>query len=67
MKDITSRVSSVGIAKGYRLNGRDSIPGSVNRFSLFHSIWSGPGAHPASYSLNTGVSSPAGKTAVARS
>jgi hypothetical protein len=41
--------SSVGIATGYGLNGRISIPGCVQ---------TGSGAYPASYLMGTGCSFP---------
>jgi hypothetical protein len=40
-----SRDSSVGIATGYGLDGRGSIPGSDKTFSL-HSVQTSSGAHP---------------------
>jgi hypothetical protein len=42
---LRSRDSSVGIAKGYGLDGWGSITGSVD---------TGPGAHPGSYPTVTG-------------
>jgi hypothetical protein len=39
---------SVGIAKGYGLDDRSSIPGCIKNISLFHSVQTGSGAHPAS-------------------
>jgi hypothetical protein len=55
-----SRDSSVGIAKGYGLDGRGSIPGD---FSLLHGVHTGSGAHPAYYTMGTGGDFPGGKAA----
>jgi hypothetical protein len=48
---IRSRNSSVGIATGYRLGSRGSIPGKSKIFFLPHSVQTGPGAHQVSYTL----------------
>jgi hypothetical protein len=50
-----SRDSSVGIATGYRLDGRGSIPGGAENFSLLYNVQTGSEAHPASYPLGTGT------------
>jgi hypothetical protein len=50
--------SSVGIATGYGLDGRGSIPGRARRFYQLHNVKIGPGAHPASYLMGTGGSFP---------
>jgi hypothetical protein len=55
-----SRDSSVGIALGYGLDDRGSIPGN---FSLNHRVQNGSGAHPASYQMGTRGSYPGGKAA----
>jgi hypothetical protein len=47
-----SRDSSVRIATGYGLDGRGSIFGRRD-FSLYHSVQTGSGAHPASYPMGT--------------
>jgi hypothetical protein len=49
------RDSSVGIATGYEMVGRGSIPGRGS-FSPFHRVQIGPGAHPISYPMGTGDS-----------
>jgi hypothetical protein len=55
---------SVGIAKGYKLDGQGSIPGRDKRFfSLLHCVWTGPGSHPASYPMGSGRSFLEGKAA----
>jgi hypothetical protein len=41
---VGSGVSSVGIAKDYRLDGQGSIPGRSIDSSLLHSVSTGPGA-----------------------
>jgi hypothetical protein len=61
---VVSRDSSVGIAAGYWLDGRGSIPGKGKIFSLFHSVQTGKGAQPASYLMGTGDDFPRGKAAV---
>jgi hypothetical protein len=48
---------------GYGLD--DSILGRDKRFSLFKSIHTGTGAHPASYPMSTGGLYPGGKVAEA--
>jgi hypothetical protein len=53
---LTADVNSVGIAMGYRLDGRGSILGRDKISSLLHSVQTGSGAHSASYS--TGVKRP---------
>jgi hypothetical protein len=59
-----SRVSSVGIALGYGLDGRGSrvrFPAGAGNTSLHHRIQNGSGAHPASYQTGTSGSFPGGK------
>jgi hypothetical protein len=51
---IPNRDSSVGIETGYGLEGSGLIPGRGTNFLLFHSVQTGSGAHPASYSMGTG-------------
>jgi hypothetical protein len=46
--------SSVGIAKGYELDGQGSIPGKDKRFLPLHNVQTGSGAYPASYAMGTG-------------
>jgi hypothetical protein len=59
-----SRDSSVGIALGYVLDDRDSIPGGgVGNFSLHQRVQNGSGAHSASYPMGTRGSFPGGKAA----
>jgi hypothetical protein len=36
-------------------DGRDSIPGRNNRFSLLHNIYTGSGVNPAFLSMGTGA------------
>jgi hypothetical protein len=58
---IKSRDSSVGIVLGYGLNDRGSrvqFPTGAGNSSLYHRIQNGSGAHPASYTMVTGVLSP---------
>ena len=55
---VEGRVSSVGIATRFRLDGPGSNPGG-GEFSA--PVQTGPGAHPASYTM--GTSFPRGKTA----
>jgi hypothetical protein len=46
--------SSVGIATGEGLGRlRDRLPAGETDFSLFHSVQTGPGAHPTSYTMST--------------
>jgi hypothetical protein len=55
--------SSVGIATGYKLDGRGSrvrFPAGAVNFSLYHRVQNGPGAHPASCVMDTGGSFPGG-------
>jgi hypothetical protein len=40
---------------GYRLDGLGSNPGKDKRFSVFHSVDSCSGSHPASYPMGIGV------------
>jgi hypothetical protein len=48
-----SRVSSVGIATGYGMDGWDWIPGRGKRFfSTLHRVQTSSGAHPASYLMS---------------
>jgi hypothetical protein len=48
------RLDGAGIATGYGLDGRGSIPDGGKRFSL-HSVQTGSGAHPPSYSMGLGL------------
>jgi hypothetical protein len=50
------RDSSVGRVTGYGLEGWGSFSVRGKGFSLFHSLQTGPGAHPASYPTGTGNS-----------
>jgi hypothetical protein len=63
-----SRDSAVRIATGYGL-GDPWVGVKESRqdqeFSLLHSVQTGSGAHPASYTMGTGSSFPGGKAAVA--
>jgi hypothetical protein len=43
-----------GVVAGYRLDGRGLIHGRERDFSVLHSIQTGFGAHPSSYSVETG-------------
>jgi hypothetical protein len=56
-----SRDSSVGVATGYGLDGWGSIPGTGRDFPLLHSVQTGSGAHPASYTFKNVGSFPGGK------
>jgi hypothetical protein len=47
-------VSSVGIARGYGLDDRGSIPGRSNTFSSLCIVQAGSGTHPDSYPMGTG-------------
>jgi hypothetical protein len=58
-----SRVSSVGIPMGYRLDARGSIPSRAKYVSLLHSDQTGFGTHPVSYPMGTGGSFPGDKAA----
>jgi hypothetical protein len=58
-----SRDGSVGIETGYKLQGWGSIPGRGKSFYLLHSVQTGPGAHPASYTMGTMGSFPGAKEA----
>jgi hypothetical protein len=52
-----SRDSSVGIATGYGLDDRMiwvRFPAGAGNFSLHHRVQTGTGAHPASYTMDTG-------------
>jgi hypothetical protein len=49
-----SRDRSVGIATGYKLDDRRSIPGRA-RFSSLHNVETVAGVHPAFYLISTGV------------
>jgi hypothetical protein len=55
----------VVIVTDYRLKTEIRFPAGARDFSLFHSIQTGFGAHPASYPIGTGGSFPKGKTAEA--
>jgi hypothetical protein len=46
---------TVGLATGYRLDGRGSVPGRGTDFSILHSAHTGSGSHPASYPMGTGA------------
>jgi hypothetical protein len=56
-----SRGSSVSIMCDYRLDGRGSIPDRSTGFSSNLCVQTGSGAHPASNTMGTGGSFPAGK------
>jgi hypothetical protein len=61
-----SRDSSVDIALGYGLDDRGSrvqFPVGAVNFSLHHRVQNGSGAHPASYPMDTRVSSAGGEAA----
>jgi hypothetical protein len=65
-----SQGSSVGITTGYGLGSWDSgirFPFGAGNFSLFHSVQTSSGAHPASYPMDTGGSFTEGKVAKASS
>jgi hypothetical protein len=51
---VSSQDSRDGIATGYGMEGRDSIPGRENDFSLLYSVQTGSVAHTASYLMGTG-------------
>jgi hypothetical protein len=53
---IRSRDSSFGIATGYGMEGRGSIPSPahVSDFSLLYSVQISSGAHPDSYPVSIG-------------
>jgi hypothetical protein len=48
-----TRESSVGVATGYGLEGRSSIPGSLRDFFLLHRVQTGSGAHPTFHPMGT--------------
>jgi hypothetical protein len=50
---VWSQDSSVGIAMSYKLDGRGSIAGRGQDFSLLHSVQTDSGAYPA-YLMGTG-------------
>jgi hypothetical protein len=50
--------SSVGIATGYGLDGRGSIPGRGKTFLILLSVKTGSEAHPVACKMGTGVSFP---------
>jgi hypothetical protein len=56
--DLSSEDSSVGISTDYGLDGRGSILSMSKDCSLFHSVQSCSGAHPASYPMGTEGSFP---------
>jgi hypothetical protein len=65
LKKNTSRDTSVGIATDHGLDVRDSrfrFPAGAGNFS-HHRVQNGTGAHPASYTMVTGVSLRGGKAA----
>jgi hypothetical protein len=64
---IMSSDSSVVVATGYGLDGRDSIPGKARDFSLLHNIQTCSEIHPASYPIGIGGSFPWSKAAGERS
>jgi hypothetical protein len=49
-----SRDSAVGVAAGYWLDGRVSIPFRGKGLSVFQSVQTGYGTHPASYPVGAG-------------
>jgi hypothetical protein len=49
-----SRDSSVGIVKGYGLDGRCLIPGRSSNFSFLHRVQTGSETHSLSYGMDTG-------------
>jgi hypothetical protein len=58
--------SSVDIATGYGLDDRTSgvrLLARARKFFLLHHVQTGPGAHPASYTIATGGSFPGCKVA----
>jgi hypothetical protein len=55
--------SSVGVAKDYGLDRRDSNPGRSRDFSLLYSIQTSSWVHPTSYPVTTRSSFPGGKAA----
>jgi hypothetical protein len=59
------KIKSIGIVTGYGLDGRDSIPGNSNSFSLLHSIQAISGTHTASYQMGTVGAFPGGKAVIA--
>jgi hypothetical protein len=62
---VKSRDSAVGIATGYRLDDQGigiRVPVG-QKFSFLYVVQTGSGAHPASYRIGTGGSSPVGKVA----
>jgi hypothetical protein len=59
-----SRNNSVGIETCYGLDDRMigvRFPAGAGNFSPLHHVQSGSGAHPASYSMDTGGYFPGGK------
>jgi hypothetical protein len=59
MKLGNSRDSSVGIVTGYVLDewgSRVRFPAGAGNFSLQHCIQTGSGAHPASYTMDSSIS-----------
>jgi hypothetical protein len=58
-----SQDRSVGIEMSYRLDRLSLIPGRERDFSLHHSVDTGSGAHPASYTMGTKGFFPRGKEA----
>jgi hypothetical protein len=57
----SSRGSSVDIATGYGLDGRDQIPGRGKIFFATPHVQAGSGTHPASYLMSIGTSFPGSK------
>jgi hypothetical protein len=56
-----SRDSSVGIATGYEIDVRGSIPGRGTDFSQLHRFQTTSGPHSVSYPMGSRVSFPGGK------
>jgi hypothetical protein len=59
-----NRDSSVGIAMGYGLDSRGSIPGRARNSFPLHSVQTGSEDHPFSYTIGNGSSFLGDKTAV---
>jgi hypothetical protein len=45
--------SSVNVVMGYELDDQGSVPGRARNFCVLHSVQTGSGAHPVSYTLGT--------------
>jgi hypothetical protein len=50
-----NRDNSLGIVMGYRLDNPVQFQAWARDYSLLDSVHAGPGAHPASYKVGTGV------------